>query len=74
MRKFFRKRPYLMFLMPGIIVYSVFVVYPILSAGYISFFQWNGYGPKAYVGLQNYKDLFTNSNLMSQLGNALKTA
>ena len=39
MKKFLTKRPYLMFLLPGIIVYSVFVVYPILSAGYISFFQ-----------------------------------
>ena len=72
MKKFLTKRPYLMFLLPGIIVYSVFVVYPILSAGYISFFRWNGYGPKEFVGLQNYRELFTNVNMMSQLGNALK--
>ena len=72
MKKFIEKRPYLMFLLPGIIVYSVFVVYPILSAGYISFFRWNGYGPKEFVGLQNYRELFTNVNMMSQLGNALK--
>lgn len=61
-----------MFLIPGFIVYLIFVIYPIFSAAHISFFKWNGYGPKEYVGLANYIQLFTDSDMMSQFLNALK--
>jgi len=68
---FLRRRPYLFFLMPGFLIYSVFVIYPILAAASISFFKWNGIGPKTFVGFRNYAELFTSSELMSQFSNAL---
>lgn len=60
-----------MFILPGFILYSIFVVYPIFAAVDISFYEWNGIGKKVFVGLANYIELFTNPNLMSQMGNAL---
>lgn len=66
-----KKRPYLFFLLPGFILYALFVVYPILAAGQLSLFHWNGIGEKVFVGLENYKSLFSNSDLMSQMMNAL---
>ena len=72
MRLFFQKRPYIMFLIPGFIMYLIFVIYPIFSAGHISFFKWNGYGPKEFVGFSNYVQLFTNADMMAQFFNALK--
>lgn len=74
MKKFFSKRPYILFLLPGVIIYSVLVIYPILSAGYISFFEWNGIGPKTFVGLGNYVELLTSPDMMSQLWNALRNS
>lgn len=68
---FFSKRPYLLFLLPGFLIYTLFVVYPIIAAGSISLFRWNGIGPKTFVGLDNYVELFTSSELMSQFRNAL---
>jgi raffinose/stachyose/melibiose transport system permease protein len=68
---FIRKRPYLFFLAPGFILYTLFVVYPIFAAGSISFFHWNGIGPKTFVGFANYIELFTSSELISQFRNAL---
>ncbi len=68
---FFNKRPYLLFLLPGLLIYSLFVVYPIVDAASISFYRWNGIGPKSFVGFDNYVELFTSSELMSQFTNAL---
>lgn len=67
-----KKKPWLLFLAPGLILYSLFVIYPIFSAIQISFYKWNGIGPKHFVGLANYKELFSNPVLLQQLLNALK--
>lgn len=67
-----KRRPYLWFIAPGFLLYCLFVVYPIFSAARISFFKWNGIGEQTFVGLNNYKELFTNPVLLNQLTNALK--
>ncbi len=72
MIKLFRKRPYIWFLLPGFILYTIFIIYPIFAAGQLSLYHWNGIGDKIFVGFQNYIDLFTNKDLMSQMINALK--
>lgn len=69
---FVKKRPYLLFLLPGFILYTLFVVYPILSALTISFTQWSGMGAKEFVGFRNYIELVTNTRFFPQLVNALK--
>ena len=72
MIKFLKKRPYICFLLPGFILYTIFIIYPIFAAGQLSLYHWNGIGDKVFVGFQNYIDLFTNKDLMSQMINALK--
>ncbi|GAA2071045.1 carbohydrate ABC transporter permease [Microbacterium hatanonis] len=45
----------LMFLVPALAILGVFVVYPIINAGYTSLTSWNGFDPvKEFVGLDNY--------------------
>lgn len=73
MRKI-KKRPYLFFLLPGFVLYALFVVYPIFAAGQLSLFHWNGIGEKVFVGLENYKELFTNPELLKEMFNALKNS
>lgn len=65
-----KKKHYLMFIAPGFLLYSIFVIYPIISAGLNSLYSWNGIGPKIFIGFQNYVELFSNKELVSQLGNA----
>jgi raffinose/stachyose/melibiose transport system permease protein len=67
-----RKKPYLWFILPGFILYSIFVIYPIFSAAQLSLFQSNGFSEKVFVGFDNYIELFTNSELKRQFLNALK--
>jgi ABC-type sugar transport system permease subunit len=71
MVSFFRKRPFLFFIIPGLFLYTLLVIYPIFSAMQLSLFQWNGIGAKVFVGLGNYRELFTDNYLMGQFSNAL---
>jgi len=71
MNTFLKKRPYIMFLVPGFLIYTALVIYPILSATQLSLFRWNGIGAKTFVGFSNYRELFTDSYLMGQFTNAL---
>lgn len=46
------------FLLPSLILYSLFVVIPILQSFHISLFKWDGIGPMTrFVGLDNYSVL-----------------
>lgn len=72
MLQWFGKRPYMLFILPGFILYSIFVIYPIFSAAQLSLFHSNGFGAKEFVGFDNYIELFTNSELKRQFFNALK--
>ncbi|MNO14193.1 Lactose transport system permease protein LacF [compost metagenome] len=72
MLQWFGKKPYLWFILPGFILYSIFVIYPIFSAAQLSLFHSNGFSEKVFVGFDNYIELFTNSELKRQFLNALK--
>lgn len=69
-----KKKSYLIFILPGFILYFMFVIYPIFSAAQISLFKWNGIGEKVFVGFSNYKELFSNPVLLDQFLNALKNS
>ncbi|RXZ82245.1 sugar ABC transporter permease [Paenibacillaceae bacterium] len=69
-----RKRPYLLFIAPGLVLYTLFTMYPIFSAVQISLNHWDGIGEKTFVGLANYVELFTSDVLFSQFTNAFKNS
>ncbi|HZX03318.1 sugar ABC transporter permease [Kribbella sp.] len=48
-----------LFISPAIIGLLLFVAYPMVTSLYHSFTQWNGLTPAKWVGLDNYKFLFT---------------
>ena len=60
------------FMAPALILFVGILILPIFMSGYYSFFDWKGYGPKTFVGLENYKELFTSENIgfMKAFGNA----
>lgn len=43
-----------LFILPTVIFFSVFLIYPILSAFRLSFYEWNLFGPKVFVGFKNF--------------------
>jgi raffinose/stachyose/melibiose transport system permease protein len=64
--------PLLIFLPPSLILFTVFVVLPMIDAATFSFFDWNGYGPITdFVGLKNYDDVLTHRNFGTAIRNSL---
>ena len=51
----------LLFLLPNLLGFLVFIVYPVLKSLYISFFNWDGLGTKEFIGLENYLPLLSDS-------------
>jgi raffinose/stachyose/melibiose transport system permease protein len=49
------------FLLPALLFYGVFVLYPMAIAIQLSFFRWNGFSSveKVFVGLENYRRVLT---------------
>ena len=49
-----------LFLLPAVILFALFLIYPIFRSGYYSLFNWNGLGPATkFVGLNNFKLILT---------------
>ena len=60
----------IIFLIPALTIFTLFVVLPIGEAAYYSFFRWNGYGaPEKFVGFKNYAFLFKNRVFIMSLKN-----
>lgn len=49
----------IVFLAPFCIFFIAFNFYPILYSFYMSLLNWNGYSDKIFIGISNYKDIFT---------------
>ncbi len=62
----------LLFLAGGFIVYTVFLVVPILHAMFFSLFGGPGIIPKEFVGFKNYIQLFTTDIYSERFFNAFK--
>ena len=58
----------LLFLLPSIILFSIFIFYPMIRTVYLSFFLTNQAGATTlFVGIQNYLDIFTSPIFMKSL-------
>jgi len=55
-----QKITWVLFLLPAVTVYLVFMAGPLFDSLRLSLYQGEGYNPTRFVGLQNYVDLFTN--------------
>lgn len=61
-----------LFLLPALLLFTTFVVYPVLQAAYYSTWKWNGLGPLTnFVGLQNYVSVLNDSLFRTALKNNL---
>lgn len=58
--------PYL-FILPWIIGFLVFTLFPLLFSLYMSVFDWNISGTRTFIGLENYITMFGDSNFYHAL-------
>jgi raffinose/stachyose/melibiose transport system permease protein len=57
---------------PAAIVYAVFVLWPLLTSFQYSLYRWDGIGASTFVGLRNYRSLFTNPDLFGSIVHAFE--
>ena len=61
-----------LFLLPAIVLFSIFLVYPIFQSVYYSLFSWKGFGPVVdFIGLNNFKRILTDWIFIKAVGNGL---
>jgi raffinose/stachyose/melibiose transport system permease protein len=61
-----------LFLLPALALFIGILIAPIIKSAYYSLFDWNGMGEMTFLGLANYKELFTSKAIgfLKALGNA----
>ncbi len=60
------------FLSPAVLLYGIFVVWPLLQAFYLSMFRWKGVSStKTFVGLENFSKLTKDEGFQKALSNNL---
>jgi raffinose/stachyose/melibiose transport system permease protein len=72
MLRFLKRRPYILFLLPGLVVYTIFITAPILVSIPFSLTGLTATGKRIFVGIGNYVTIYANRWLFPQFLNALK--
>lgn len=58
-----------LFTLPALILYTLFMIIPLFYAVYISTMEWSGAGKMKFIGLENYRFLFSFSDFWKILSN-----
>ena len=63
----------LLFSLPYLVLFAVFLFYPLVKGGYMSLFEWNAITPteSEFIGLQNYVRMVNDPYFWNALGNTL---
>jgi raffinose/stachyose/melibiose transport system permease protein len=56
-----------LYLLPGLLIYGLFVFLPILDTVRYSLFHWNGISPPTFLGLGNYAALLRDAGFLTAL-------
>jgi raffinose/stachyose/melibiose transport system permease protein len=60
------------FAAPALAIYALIVIYPSLGGAYYAFTDWSGIGAHHWIGLQNFKTLFSDDQSFGSLVNTIK--
>ena len=56
---------------PGLIIFAIFTVYSLYVSFLMSFHDWPIIGPRAFVGLDNYREVFSDADFHESLGHTV---
>lgn len=59
------------FLLPNILGFIIFILFPVIASFLMSFTQWNGFGKIEWIGLDNYIRLWSDENFRISFWNSL---
>lgn len=59
----------ILFLIPAVVLFVTFFIYPVSYVVITSFTKWDGVGVKEFIGLKNYRFLFTDDVFLKSIKN-----
>ena len=59
----------LLFVIPALLLYGVYLLYPLVASIWYSFLDWNGIAAPTFTGLDNWRQLFQDSTVLASLRN-----
>ncbi len=72
MKSFYRNKVAIaIFALPALLLYTLFVFYPICQTVYRSFFNWDGFSAAQFIYLDNYTRLFQDKLFYTSIKNGL---
>ena len=71
MNKRLQPRPWVIaaYLIPSFIIFAGVLIIPLIMSGALSFFKFSSIKNFTFVGLENYRQMFADKNVLSSLGN-----
>lgn len=60
-----------LFVLPALLIFTIFVFYPILQTLLRSFYEWDGVNTPLFTGLKNYKELFEDDLFFESIKNGV---
>lgn len=61
----------MLFVAPALLLYGLYVLYPVVVSIWYSLLDWNGIGAGRFVGLSNWSQVLQDNNILSSLRNTL---
>ncbi|MCO5222699.1 MAG: sugar ABC transporter permease [Thermomicrobiales bacterium] len=66
----YSKRPYIAFVFPAVVIYTMFVIFPAGAAFRYSLYNWTGLGPATdFIGFANYTEILRDAQFRGALWN-----
>ncbi len=59
-----------LFVLPALLMYGLFVLFPLFQSVRYSFFRWDGIGEMRWIGLDNYATILDDPDLLGTIFNA----
>lgn len=63
------KRQALLFILPGFLIYAVFVLLPVAGTIRYSLHEWTGFSEPEFIGLDNYRELYRDEDFRKAISN-----
>lgn len=59
-----------LYILPAYVVFALFMLVPLIRAGNLSLFEWDGLTPAEWVGFDNYRQVLSDPGLRAAFGHA----
>jgi raffinose/stachyose/melibiose transport system permease protein len=61
-----------LYILPALLFYGIFILYPIVNTLRYSFFSWTGFSQPVFIGFKNYLDLLNDPGFLKAISNNFK--